>query len=58
MKTINTDARRIQEQATQLLAQAGYNWDGREAQKERLAQAVFERRMIRTPTGGINGRHR
>ncbi len=31
--------------------------DAKEA-AERRAQQAFEKRQVRTPTGGINGRHR
>jgi len=55
-----TDTRRVHDQATQLLAQAGCSWDGRKfvTKKDRQEQAAFERRMVRTPTGGVNGKHR
>lgn len=46
--------------ANQLLAQAGYDWSGRPRRntEEAKKQASFEVRMVRTPTNGINGRHR
>ena len=46
--------------ANQLLAQAGYDWSGRPRRntEEAKKQACFEVRMVRTPTNGVNGRHR
>lgn len=46
--------------ANQLLAQAGYDWSGRPKpdSEEAFKQAAFEGRMVRTPTGGVNGKHR
>ena len=47
-------------EANQLLAQAGYDWSGRPRRntEETKKQVSFEVRMVRTPTNGINGRHR
>ena len=46
--------------ADQLLAEAGYDWSGRRrlTSEEAQRQATFERRMVCTPTGGVNGKHR
>ncbi len=47
-------------EANQLLAQADYDWSGRPRRntEEAKKQACFEVRMVRTPTNGVNGRHR
>ena len=52
--------RRVNALADQLLAQAGCDWRGHQCPKSKEAreQVAFERRMVRTPTGGVNGRHR
>ncbi len=46
--------------ADQLLAKAGYDWSGRRrvTSEEAYKQVAFERRMVCTPTGGVNGKHR
>ena len=56
----NSADRRVSALADQLLAQAGCDWRGRQRPKSKEAweQVAFERRMVRTPTGGVNGKHR
>lgn len=53
-----SDTRSTEQTATELLKKAGCGWDGRPKQKVDPKQSAFEQRMVPTPTGGINGRHR
>ena len=58
--TLNPTRRDAAKVADQLLAQAGYDWSGRRpvTSEDAPKQVAFERRMVRTPTGGVNGKHR
>jgi hypothetical protein len=54
----SNNTRQAEQAATEILKKAGCRWDGRPEQKVDHRQSIFERRMVSTPTGGVNGRHR
>lgn len=54
----NSNTRQAEQMATEILKKAGCRWDSRPQQRVDHKQSIFERRMIPTPTGGQNGRHR
>lgn len=53
-----SSGREVWEETRRFLAAHGLDWTGRPVRPWTRVQAAFEKRMIRTPTGGINGCHR